>query len=74
MKIEEIRSLAQIMEESGLTGLEVSEPDLKVKLEKRPAAPAVPAGVPAALQVAGTAPRPQSAAQCEIRFPVVGVF
>ena len=74
MKIDEIRSLAQIMEEAGLTGLEISEPDLKVKLEKRPAAPEVSAGVPAALQAAGAALQPQSAARCDIRCPMVGVF
>lgn len=83
MKIEEIRSLAQIMEEAGLTGLEISDKDLKVKLEKRPvssaaylpAAPAVPGGVPAALQENGMALKPQDAPQYrEIKCPMVGVF
>ncbi len=39
MKLEEIRFLAKIMEESGLTGLEVSSQDGKIRLEKRPPAP-----------------------------------
>lgn len=83
MKIEEIRSLAQIMEEAGLTGLEVSDKDSKVRLEKRPAVPAAYAaaqaaasgGVPAALQENGMALRPQDAPQYrEIKCPMVGVF
>lgn len=81
MKIEEIRSLAQIMEEAGLTGLEILDKDSKVRLEKRPAAPAAyapaaaPGGVPAALQENGMALKPQDAPQYrEIKCPMVGVF
>lgn len=83
MKIEEIRSLAKIMEESGLTGLEISDKDLKVKLEKQPAVPAacppapsaVPGGIPAALQENGMALKTQDAPQYrEIKCPMVGVF
>lgn len=85
MKIEEIRSLAKIMEESGLTGMEISDKDLKIRLEKRPAPPAVPAapfsaspgGVPAALQEnSSAAPKLAQDTQTyrEIKCPMVGVF
>ena len=83
MKIEEIRSLAQIMEEAGLTGLEISDKELKIKLEKRPAifpvpfaaVPAASGGVPAALQENSAALKPQEApAYREIKCPMVGVF
>lgn len=84
MKLEEIRSLAQIMKDAGLTGLEISDKDLKIKLEKHlsvppavPAAAAVPGGVPAALQEnsAGIAAKPLDVPQYrEIKSPMVGVF
>ena len=81
MDIEEIRSLAKIMEESGLTGLEISDQNTKIKLEKRQAAPvyasAPPAGgVPAALQENSQCRQPEEAPQQyrEIKCPMVGVF
>lgn len=81
MKLEEIRSLAQIMKDTGLTGLEILEKDLKIKLEKRPSsipeATAVSGGVPAALQEksAGITAKPQNIPQYrEIKSPMVGVF
>jgi acetyl-CoA carboxylase biotin carboxyl carrier protein len=82
MKLEEIRFLAKIMEESGLTGLEVSSQDGKIRLEKRPPAP-VPAplpaaasgGVPAAIQECGTARKTAEGPHYkEIKSPMVGVF
>lgn len=81
MKLDEIRSLAQIMRESDLTSLEVSEGDLKVRLEKKSPPPP-----PAVLISGGAAPGPaaqpaaESAAQKhedhlkEIKSPMVGVF
>ncbi len=81
MKLDEIRSLAQIMRESDLTSLEVSEGDLKVRLEKKSPPPP-----PAVLISGGAAPGPaaQPAAEPEaqkhedhlkeIKSPMVGVF
>lgn len=81
MKLDEIRSLAQIMRESDLMSLEVSEGDLKVRLEKKSPPPP-----PAVLISGGAAPGPavqpaaESAAQKhedhlkEIKSPMVGVF
>lgn len=83
MDIEKIRSLAQIMEESGLTDLEVSDQDLRIRLRKRRTGPAAngsepdaaAGGIPAALQENGAPPQPRDAPRYrEIKCPMVGVF
>lgn len=82
MKLEEIRSLAKILQDAGLTCLEVTEDGQKIKLEKRPPAPAaafaVPpatANVPAAGSGGTPAGKPESAEHFkEIKSPMVGVF
>lgn len=81
MKLEEIRSLAKILQDTGLTCLEVTEDGQKIKLEKRPPAPAasaVPpatANVPAAGGGGASAGKPESAEHFkEIKSPMVGVF
>ena len=50
MDVKEIESLARLMQETGLTALELSEGETTLKLERRQeviAAPAAPAAVPA---------------------------
>lgn len=83
MKMEEIRSLAQIMQDAGLTSLEVTEDGQKIKLEKKPAVqPVVPTilpvgtNAPVACGPAGNpAPKQESAEHLkEIKSPMVGVF
>ncbi len=85
MKLEDIRSLAKIMDDADLTSLEVSEGGLKVKLEKKPPAPpqvsavipvgavAPPAATPAASAAASVAGQPKEHYK-EIKSPMVGVF
>lgn len=82
MKLDEIRSLAGIMKDAGLTSLEVCEEGVKVRLEKKqplpPAAPMFP--VPPAAQAAPGAQAtevpaaPAGEKLREIRSPMVGVF
>ena len=85
MNIKQIRELAQIVSENGLSAIEVAEGENRVRIERAVAAPAaVPAVVsmpaPAA---APTAPAPAPAAEetnvdfnrtREIKSPMVGVF
>ena len=48
MRLEDIRSLAKIMDDADLASLEVSEGGLRVKLEKKqPVPPPVPAVISA---------------------------
>jgi acetyl-CoA carboxylase biotin carboxyl carrier protein len=80
MNLKNIRELVQLLENSGLSVLEVSEADTKIRLEKgtiaeRPVAPVViqPAAVPQAVQCV------QDGAVdfnniTEIKSPMVGVF
>ncbi len=81
MNLRNIRELVQLLENSGLSVLEVSEADTKIRLEKgtiadRPAAvpaPAQPTAVPQAVQ-----PVQDGAVDfnniTEIKSPMVGVF
>ena len=85
MNIKQIRELAQIVSENGLSAIEIVEGENRVRIERAVAAPAaVPAVVsmpaPAA---APTAPAPAPAAEetnvdfnrtREIKSPMVGVF
>ena len=85
MNIKQIRELAQIVSENGLSAIEIAEGENRVRIERAVAAPAaVPAVVsmpaPAA---APTAPAPAAAAEetnvdfnrtREIKSPMVGVF
>lgn len=86
MKIDEMKALVQIMNEGGLTCMEITEGETKIRLEKRPAAvtevrtiataPAPAAGIPASAQ----APAPQAAVSAnpgnlkEVKSPMVGMF
>ena len=82
MDVTKIESLARLMQETGLTALELSEGETKLKLERRQeviAAPAAPAAVPAvaagaqALGVAHEAPQPAKEGTL-VLSPTVGVF
>lgn len=81
MKVEEIRSLVKIMEEAGLTSLEVADRDERVKLEKRPPRPAPtedPPGrrIPEAMEDCGKIDGGGTGGPVyqEIKSPMVGVF
>lgn len=86
MNIDEIKSLVEIMGEGGLTCMEVTEGENKIRLEKRPAAvtevhtvAATAVETPAVLPQA--APNAAAAAQPvdfnnlkEVKSPMVGMF
>ena len=72
-----IRKYAEIMNETGLTGLEISEGEMKVRLER--SAGAHIQAQPAPLQTIQTAAAPVTAPQestdyISIKSPMVGVF
>ena len=79
MKLDEIRALAAIMNETGLTAIEIDECGTHLKLERGCAAPA-----PAAIQPAPQAAESQPQAEndrgidfndvVEVKSPLVGVF
>lgn len=75
MEEQEIRKYAALMAELGLTGLEVTQGENKVRLERGTSAPAAPLAVPAVAPVAiPAAEAPASSGLVEIRSPMVGVF
>ena len=87
MNIKQIRELAQIAAENGLSAIEIAEGENRVRIERTAATPAaiptvlsMPSAAPAA---APTAPAPAPAAEetnvdfnrtREIKSPMVGVF
>ena len=81
MNLEEIQSLANILRESGLTYLEVTEGDRTIRLERQAAGQAVPQNIPAEAQaavipaIAAPAAVSEVASDLkEIKSPLVGVF
>ena len=86
MDVKKIESLAKLMQETGLTGLELVEGDLELRLERQqevvavaPAAPVMPvaAPAPAAGAEAQAASQEQAAPRKEgalVLSPTVGVF
>ena len=82
MKLDEIRSLAQIMQESDLTSLEVSESDFKIRLEKKHPLPAQPVMQFPLAESSEAAAKPSDDSTTkkssenlkEIKSPMVGVF
>ena len=85
MNIKQIRELAQIVSENGLSAIEIAEGENRMRIERAVAAPAaVPAVVSMPAPVAApTAPAPAPAAEetnvdfnrtREIKSPMVGVF
>ena len=78
MNIKQIRELAQIVRENGLSALEVSENESRIRIEceKKPAAEAAAAAVPEVQVIAvptEEAPVDFNRAR-EIKSPMVGVF
>ena len=86
MDVKKIESLAKLMQETGLTGLELVEGDMELRLERQqevvavaPAAPVMPvaAPAPAAGAEAQAASQEQAAPRNEgalVLSPTVGVF
>ena len=79
MKLDEIRSLAKIMQDADLTSLEVSEGGMRVKLEKKQQpVPTFDGGLPAPCTPScGSEMQNQKNAEQfyrEIKSPMVGVF
>lgn len=89
MNIKNIRSLAEILQETGLTGLEVWEGETKIRLERTPAPQNVTVlgdqqpvmAVPAAAAAPAAAPAPVQEQGVvdyndikEVKSPIVGVF
>ena len=77
MKETDIRKYAELMKELGLTGLEITEENCKVRLERSLSAPSHETvyTVPAAV---GNAPAAQAASELKdyisVKSPIVGVF
>lgn len=79
MNIEEIRELAQVLKQNDLSALEVSEGELRVRLEREipsaypasPLSPAVPAAVPIPVE---DDPGVDFSNLIEVKSPMVGVF
>ncbi len=87
MKIENIRQLAELLNQSGLTGIELTEGDMKIRLERYAwhpgpaAAPAVPSmQIPLPPLAAAAAPARGNGQVVdfnklrEVRSPMVGLF
>ena len=78
MKIEEIKKLAQLMDEFGLDSISVEEDDSKVKLTRPSSAPVVvaaPAPVAATAPVAPAQPAAEPPPEGRtVTSPIVGVF
>ena len=77
MNLEEIRTLAEIMSENGLTAIEITEGESNIRLEKNPpaCAPAAPMPIPAVMPAAPVqaAPAAEAPAQ-ESAAPASGSF
>lgn len=73
MNEEDIRKYAVLMQELGLTGLEVTENDRVVRLERTPAAVAVPQ-MPEMVQVPAAPAAPAAEPGVDVCSPMVGVF
>ena len=85
MNIKQIRELAQIAAENGLSAIEIAEGENRVRIERAVAAPAAIPTVVSMPMAAPAAPAPAPAAEAEetnvdfnrtreIKSPMVGVF
>ncbi|HIS02681.1 MAG TPA: acetyl-CoA carboxylase biotin carboxyl carrier protein [Candidatus Pullichristensenella avicola] len=82
MNIKQIRELAQIAQENGLSAIEITEGDSHVRLERAAMSAAVPVAPAAPTPVAPAVSAPAPAAETnvdfnrtrEIKSPMVGVF
>lgn len=83
MKIQDIKALAEIMNQNGLTSMRIDDGELKIELEKQPS-PSVPAAVMAPMAPIQAAQPPAASAPSEnpvdfnnlkeIKSPMVGMF
>lgn len=70
-----IRELAAILEQTGLTEIEIQKPDMRVRVSRTGAGPALayaPAAAPAASSAAASQPKPQAAADVKPSGPPAG--
>ena len=77
MNLEEIKTLAEIMSENGLTTIEIIEGETNIRLEKNPPAPACVPAAPMPMMPAAPAPAaPAAAAPAEAApaAPAAGNF
>ena len=85
MNIKQIRELAQIVSENGLSAIEIAEGENRVRIERAVSAPAAIPTVASMPMAAPAAPAPAPAAEAEetnvdfnrtreIKSPMVGVF
>lgn len=74
MDVKEIESLARLMKENGLTALELTEGEAKLKLERRPEPAAAPAAPVAAALGVTPAEAPAQKEGTLVLSPTVGVF
>ncbi len=78
MNIKNVKSLVQIMEASGLTAIEVSEGDTKIRLERAATVAAPAAPLQAAASVEALAPAEEGVVNfnnvSEVKSPMVGIF
>ena len=78
MNMEEIRTLAEIMNDTGLTTIEITEGETNIRLAKNPPAPAcVPAApmpMPAVMPAAPAAPAAAAPAEAAPATPGAGNF
>lgn len=84
MKLKEIRALAQLMESAGLSVIEISEAESRIRLERPAPGRAECAPAQPATQVAKSLPRDEDLALregavdfnriVEVKSPMVGVF
>ena len=73
MNESDIRKYANLMSELGLTGLEVTENDRVVRLERTPSAAAAPQP-PEVVQVPAAPAAPAAEPGVDVCSPMVGVF
>ena len=73
MKETDIRKYAQLMKELDLTGLEITENDQKVRLERTAPVVSVPM-IPAEAPASGTPAETESGDYISVHSPIVGLF
>lgn len=67
-----IRELAAILDQTGLTEIEIQKPDVRVRVSRATAGPAVAYAPAAAAAAAPPAPRPQAVAEAKPSGPPAG--
>ena len=73
MKEADIRKYAQLMKELDLSGLEITENDQKVRLERTAPVASVPT-MPVEVPTVSTPGKPENSDYISVRSPIVGLF